>query len=358
MAASRPAAGGRGAASRRGAGADSPLEAVGAVPGRAPVGHGPRGLLGRTGRPGTTSRTTRRARGRTAWGEDGLLGISDNHQRLCFALALWNGRDPILKERLFGLTGHEGNHGEDVKEYYFYLDATPTHSYMRALYKYPQAEYPVRAPRRGERAARAREARVRAPRHRGLRRRPLLRRAASSTRRRPERHPDPHDRRQPRAGGGAAPRAADALAPEHLGLGARTRGSRVWPGTKPRPALRWSCRAPGALARLPPLRRGGAAAPLHRERDQCSAPVRRRPARRRAEGRLPRGVVHDREDLLLPGEEGTKVAAHHQLTIPAGRRGRSCGSGSPTGCRRRPSDRSSTGPSPRASARPTSSTPP
>jgi hypothetical protein len=76
------------------------------------------------------------------WGEDGLLGISDNHQRLCFALALWNTRDPILKERLFGLTGPEGNHGEDVKECYFYLDATPTHSCMRALYKYPQREYP------------------------------------------------------------------------------------------------------------------------------------------------------------------------------------------------------------------------
>ncbi|HET9488179.1 MAG TPA: glucosidase, partial [Methylomirabilota bacterium] len=76
------------------------------------------------------------------WGEDGLLGISDNHQRLCFALALWNGRDPMLKERLFGLTGNEGNHGEDVKEYYFYLDSTPTHSYMRGLYKYPQAAFP------------------------------------------------------------------------------------------------------------------------------------------------------------------------------------------------------------------------
>src|SRR5215475_6774794 len=68
------------------------------------------------------------------WGEDGLLGISDNHQRLCFALALWNERDPILKERVFGLTGSEGNHGEDVKDYYFYLDSTPTHSYMKYLY--------------------------------------------------------------------------------------------------------------------------------------------------------------------------------------------------------------------------------
>ena len=76
------------------------------------------------------------------WGEDGIGGISDRHGRICFALALWNGRDPILKERLFGLTGNEGNHGEDVKEYYFYLDNTPTHSYMKALYKYPQAEFP------------------------------------------------------------------------------------------------------------------------------------------------------------------------------------------------------------------------
>jgi len=78
------------------------------------------------------------------WGEDGLLGISDRHQLVCFALALWNGRDPILKERLFGLTGSEGNHGEDVKESYYYLDSTPTHSYMKALYKYPQREYPYR----------------------------------------------------------------------------------------------------------------------------------------------------------------------------------------------------------------------
>src|SRR5213594_613172 len=76
------------------------------------------------------------------WGEDGLGGICDRHQYICFALALWNGKDPILKERLFGLTGNEGNHGEDVKEYYFYLDSTPTHSYMKYLYKYPQQEYP------------------------------------------------------------------------------------------------------------------------------------------------------------------------------------------------------------------------
>ena len=76
------------------------------------------------------------------WGEDGLAGISDDRQLLCFSLGMWNGKDPILKERLFGLTNSESNHGEDVKEYYFYLDSTPTHSYMKYLYKYPQAAFP------------------------------------------------------------------------------------------------------------------------------------------------------------------------------------------------------------------------
>ena len=76
------------------------------------------------------------------WGEDGLAGFSDDQQRLCLALALWNGRDPILKERLFGLSNREGNHGEDVKELYYYLDSTPTHSYLKMLYKYPQREFP------------------------------------------------------------------------------------------------------------------------------------------------------------------------------------------------------------------------
>src|SRR3954470_24801653 len=76
------------------------------------------------------------------WNEDGLAGICDRHQRICFAIALWNERDPILKERLFGLTANEGNHGEDVKEYYFYLDNVPSHAYMKYLYKYPQRAFP------------------------------------------------------------------------------------------------------------------------------------------------------------------------------------------------------------------------
>ena len=89
------------------------------------------------------------------WGEDGIAGICDNHQRLCFAPVFWNGRDPILKERLFGLNGEQGNHGEDVKEIYYYLDSTPTHSYMKCLYKYPQAEFPYKSLREVN-AARAR----------------------------------------------------------------------------------------------------------------------------------------------------------------------------------------------------------
>ncbi len=118
------------------------------------------------------------------WNEDGLAGISDRHQKICFALALWNEHDPILKERLFGLTGSEGNHGEDVKEYYFYLDSTPTHSFMRYLYKYPQAAFPyARLVDENRRRGRAR-AGVRAGRHRHLRRPAATSTSSSNTRKR------------------------------------------------------------------------------------------------------------------------------------------------------------------------------
>ena len=108
------------------------------------------------------------------WGEDGLAGFSDDQQLLCFSLALWNGKDPILKERLFGLTNSEGNHGEDVKEYYFYLDSTPTHSYMKYLYKYPQAAYPYDDLVQTNRRRAQDRSGVRATRHRDFRRGPLL----------------------------------------------------------------------------------------------------------------------------------------------------------------------------------------
>ena len=224
------------------------------------------------------------------WGEDGLLGISDNHQRLCFALALWNGRDAILKERLFGLTGPEGNHGEDVKEYYFYLDATPTHSYMRALYKYPQHEYPY-ARLVEENARRGREKPEFELLDTGVfdddRYFDVLVEYAKASpndvlvrvtvdNRGPEAAPLTvlptlwfrntwawdHDARKPRLTRGSGPGRRHG----------RTGG------------------APGALAGISSPRRGDAASPLHRERDRRSAPVRRRSARRRTEGRLPRGA--------------------------------------------------------------------
>ena len=147
-----------------------------------------------------TSRTTRRARAptagaRTAWPASPTIDSCSASR-----LRLWNGRDPILKERLFGLTNSEGNHGEDVKEYYFYLDSTPTHSYMKYLYKYPQAAVPLRRPGRDQPRSRTRRGRVRAAGHRCLRRRPLLRCLSSNTRRqRPDDLLDADHRAQPRA---------------------------------------------------------------------------------------------------------------------------------------------------------------
>ena len=150
------------------------------------------------------------------WGEDGMAGISDDQQRLCFALALWNGRDPILKERLFGLTNSEGNHGEDVKEYYFYLDSTPTHSYMKYLYKYPQAAFPYADLVETNRRRRREELEYELL-DTGVfdddRYFDVVRRVCQG---RPGRHPDPDHRDQPRAGSGRAAPAADALVPQRL----------------------------------------------------------------------------------------------------------------------------------------------
>jgi len=110
------------------------------------------------------------------WGEDGMGGICDDKQRLCFALALWNERDPILKETHVRLTNSEANHGEDVKEYYFYIDSTPTHSYMKYLYKYPQRRVSLQGSDRDQPGPSREEFEYEAARYRRLRRRPLLRR--------------------------------------------------------------------------------------------------------------------------------------------------------------------------------------
>ena len=205
------------------------------------------------------------------WGEDGLAGICDDRQRLCFALALWNGHDPILKERLFGLTNAEGNHGEDVKEYYFYLDSTPTHSYMQYLYKYPQAAYPYDDLVRTNRARGVATAGIRAARHRRVRRRPLLRRVRRVRQRRPRRYPDPLHRLQPRSGRGDPAPSADAVVSQHMVLATARSG----------PSLAQVAGAPGQGASSGPSTRGwairylycdgGRPAALHRERDQHAA---------------------------------------------------------------------------------------
>ena len=210
------------------------------------------------------------------WGEDGLAGISDDKQRLCFALALWNGKDPILKERLFGLTNSEGNHGEDVKEYYFYLDSTPTHSYMKYLYKYPQAAFPYADLVRDQPPADPGRDGVRAARHRRLRRRPLLRRLRGVRQGGAGRHPGADHGGQPGTG-----RRPSCTSCRRCGSG--TTGRRGSPNPTAPPRSRSSGRSRRAagtsavaathplLGRVHPLLRGRGAAALHRERDQPRA---------------------------------------------------------------------------------------
>ena len=157
------------------------------------------------------------------WGEDGIAGISDAEQRVCLSLALWNGRDPILKERLFGLTNAEGNHGEDVKEEYFYLDATPSHSYLKMLYKYSQAAFPY-ADLKAENARRD----TQMPEYElidtgAFARGPLLRCVRRVRSGRARRHPDADHGLESRPGRRApAPHSATGVA-QYLELGPRRR---------------------------------------------------------------------------------------------------------------------------------------
>ena len=208
------------------------------------------------------------------WGEDGLAGISDDQQRLCFALALWNGKDPILKERLFGLTNSESNHGEDVKEYYFYLDSTPTHSYMKYLYKYPQAAFPyadlVETSRRRSRSEFEYELLDTGVFDQDRYFDVFVEYAKDVSRR----HPDSDQRSQPRARGGRAACPADALVPQSVVLAdhfrpadARTARRRLGP-------VCHQGRRSQAGDAVPLLRRRRAAA-VHGERNQHAADLRR-----------------------------------------------------------------------------------
>ncbi len=152
------------------------------------------------------------------WGEDGLLGWTDRQCRLCFSTSLWNGKDPILKERLFGLTNPEGNHGEDVKELYYYLDATPTHSYCQGALQIPAGRLSLRRPRPNQPRPWLRPERVRTPGHGRPGRGALLRRRDRIRQGGRRGHADPHHGDEPRAGGGGPRRAADADAAQQLVL--------------------------------------------------------------------------------------------------------------------------------------------
>ena len=255
------------------------------------------------------------------WGEDGLGGISDDKQRLCFALALWNGKDPILKERLFGLTNSEGNHGEDVKEYYFYLDSTPTHSYMKYLYKYPQAAFPyadlVETNRRRSREEMEYE---------------LLDTGVFDD----DRYFDvfveyakagPEDllmritARQPGAGGG---RTAPACRPS----GSATTGPRGWPGPPPSRCSGRSRDRPARKRSSRSIRCWGPVICIAKAKSRCSLP-RTKPTtpgsawttRMRARTSKTASTTtwcRDRQDTVNPDRTGTKAAAHYRLKIGPG----------------------------------------
>src|SRR4051794_1411632 len=249
------------------------------------------------------------------WGEDGLAGISDDHQRLCFALALWNGNDPILKERLFGLTNSEGNHGEDVKEYYFYLDSTPTHSYMKYLYKYPQAPYPY-------------DDLVVTNRRRG--RQDLEYELIDTGGFDEDRYFDvfveyakasPEDLLVQITVHNRGPEPATL----HLLPTLWFRNTWSW-GRKPtRPVLRQAEGSPGVVAASHPelgvrfLYTEGAAELLFTENETNHERLFHAPnPTPYVKDGIDDYVVHGREDAVNPEKQGTKVAAHHPLTVEAG----------------------------------------
>ncbi|HEY2293794.1 MAG TPA: glucosidase [Thermoanaerobaculia bacterium] len=249
------------------------------------------------------------------WGEDGLAGISDDRQRLCFALALWNGQDPILKERLFGLTNSEGNHGEDVKEYYFYLDSTPTHSYMKYLYKYPQAAYPY-------------EDLIATNRRRG--RQDFEYELIDTGVFDEDRYFDvfveyakvsPEDLLVQITVHNRGPEPATL----HLLPTLWFRNTWSWGGESPRPLLRQAAGAPGLVAASSPelgvrfLYTADAAELLFTENETNNERLFQtlNPTLYVKDG-INDYIVHGRQNAVNPEERGTKVAAHYPLTVAAG----------------------------------------
>ena len=252
------------------------------------------------------------------WNEDGMAGLSDIHHDLCLGLALWNGVDPILKERMFGLTGPQGNHGEDVKEYWWYLDALPSHAWLRWRYHYPQAAFPVPAAGRGERPPVPGRTRVRAAGHRSVRREPVLVGGCHLREGVTDRGAGPDHHREPRPRGGDAVGVADPVVPQHLaGLRARRRRRCSWTGTASRSSTR-GC--PGTGSTPPRPRRASS-------RRRCSATTRRTPpgcSGRRRSPRIRRTAStitsSPARPTVNPAPQGTKAAWWYRLTVPAGGR--------------------------------------
>ena len=217
------------------------------------------------------------------WNEDGIGGFCDEKQHLCLAVALWNEKDPILKERMFGLSNPQGNHGEDVKEYYFFLDGTPTHSYMRMLYKYPQAAYPyddlVKV--NGARNQQQPEYELFDALGSRLPRQPLLRRHHRVRQGEPRGHPLPDHGRQSRPRRGAAPYSAPSLVSQPLVVGSRRRAPRH-PRRRAHGGVHQRRDSRRALVVRPQRRQSAGRSLLHRERNQLRAARRRARIRRRS----------------------------------------------------------------------------
>ena len=261
------------------------------------------------------------------WNEDGMAGISDIRHELCLALALWNGPDPILKERMFGLTGPQGNHGEDVKEYWWYLEALPSHAWLRWRYHYPQAAFPYQRLVEENGAAGSGRPRVRAAGHRRLRRGPLLVGRRHLREGVAHRHARPRSRIENHGPDEATlSRAADAVVPQHLAL-VRATTTAVAVAGRGRDRGR-----PPAAGRVPPGRGAGrrrrpAAGAVLRQRDEHAAAVRRR-RRSRA---YPKDGINDHvvsgADTVNPSQQRHEGGAGGTGSrCPAGGRP-SCGSG-------------------------------
>ena len=303
------------------------LESMGTVCRRACLGHRSRRLQRRRRRVELTFPHDHARSCAYRWNEDGIAGICDRHQYLCFALAFWNGKDPYLKERMFGVSGHEGNHGEDVKEYYFYLDNTPTHSYMKYVYKYPHAEYPYEH---------------------------LVQENQRRSRHDPEFelvdtgifHEDryfdiviEYAKHEPEdllirvnitnrgSGSGADPRVADAVVSQHLGLGTRSAAAEYRRGggyQGPRESHADDGREALRAGRVHSVRSGGGRAAVHRKRNQLPASVQRAGADAVCEGcvsRIRRARQSGGGELGGAGHQGGGVLFAARLA--AGKRSRS-----------------------------------